>query len=277
MSVSQLSSTTLGTAAGASTVATGSITASQTQFVLGSTTGMTAQTNTGTGTILVVGKEAMKVLSIPVAGTVVVQRGIEGTIARPAAAAVRVWFGTPNQFQAVRDLLLATVQDPSSALPQYPTPGNKVTDGFGNEFVLCDFTGPVHSGTVVCISNDGAWTADAVAIGNRCVGVSGEQTSTSDQMGLVQIYGTCSGQEAGGTSAATSAYLPVLAGSVSSPATAMAALINTTSGANLWIYSMFITGIATTNVTSAASHTGVAVPLFLNYPYSFSVATDIIP
>jgi len=173
--------------------------------------------------------------------------------------------------------LLSCVSDPASTVPTYPTPGNKVTDGFGNEFILTDFTGPVHSGTVVCISNDGAWTSDAVAIGNRNLGVCAEQTSTSDQMGLVQIYGTCSGQEAGGTSAATSAYLPILAGSVSSPATAMAALVNTTSGANLWIYGMFITGIATTNVTSAASHTGVAVPLFLNYPYSFSVATDIIP
>lgn len=259
-----------------STTLTNAITASQTTIVVGSTTGITAGTGSAAGTIIVCGKEAWKVTGVPVAGTVTVIRGWDGTKTRPANAAVKLWFGSPNQFSMLREGIVAATGDPGTATPDYPTPGNKVSDGFGNEFILCDFTGPVHTGVVVLISNDGLFTASATtSAGNALVGVCAEQTSTSDQMGLVQVYGTCSAQEAGGTSAATSAYYPILAGSVSSPATGMAVLVNTTSTPQKMIYGMFITGDATTAVTSAVSHTGVAVPVFLNYPYVYAVATDI--
>lgn len=258
-----------------STTLTNAITASQTTIVVGSTTGITAGTGAAAGTIIVCGKEAWKVTGVPVSGTVTVIRGWDGTKTRPCAAAVKLWFGAPNQFTMLREGILASTGDAGATLADYPTPGNKVWDGFGNEFILCDFTGTVHSGVVVLISNDGLFTASAAtSAGNGAIGVCAEQTSTSDQMGLVQIYGICSAQDAANTSGITSAYVPILAASVSSPATGMTAVINTTSTPQKLIYGMFITGDATTPAT-ATSHTGTGLPVFLSYPYAYAAATDI--
>ena len=101
-----------------------------------------------------------------------------------------------------------------------------------------------------------------------------EQTSTSDQWGWVQVYGYATAQDSAGTSGITSAYVPIAAASVASPDAGMTALVNTTSTKQAYIYNMFITADAVTTVTSAASSTGVGLPVFLNYPYVFAVSTD---
>lgn len=270
MSITALSSTTLSAA----------IDARQNRFAVASTTGISGAGSLVTPqSVLVVESEKMLVQSVPQSGVVEVIRAVDGTKAKPHANAATVWYGAKTQFKDNNPDgfigLIGTGGTPDGALPDYAMPlGTRRVEN-GKEYILCDFTGTVHTGICVGISGDGLFTADAAAASfNGAVGVVAEQTSTSDQWGWVQIYGSASVQEAGGTSAITSAYVPIVCGSVSSPATGMTALVNTTSTPQKYIYNMYITGIATTNVTSAASHTGVGVPVFLNYPYTFAVVTD---
>lgn len=271
MSITALSSTTLNT--------TGGIDARQTRFTLTSTSGISgAGSVTTPQSVLVIDGEKMLVQSVPLSTVVEVIRGVDSK-AKPHNNAATVWYGAKTQFSAATEDgfvgLAGSGGTPDGALPSYGMPLGLRRVENGKEYILCDFTGTVHTGVVVGISGDGLFTADAAAASfNGSVGVVAEQTSTSDQWGWVQIYGSCNGQEAGGTSAITSAYVPIVCGSVSSPATGMTALVNTTSTPQKYIYNMYITAIATTNVTSAASHTGVGVPLFLAYPYTFAVVTD---
>ena len=149
----------------------------------------------------------------------------------------------------------------------------------GKEYIFCDFLNTVHSGVVVAISGDGLFTATTSITGqNGAVGVVAEQTTSSDTWGWVQIYGYCLAQEASNTSGITSAYIPIVASSVSTPATLLSALVNTTSTPQKTIYGMTITADASTATTggvAGGSHTGSALPVFLNYPYTYAVATDI--
>lgn len=266
-------------AALSNTTNTNALDGSARRFAVGSTTGINGVGSlTAPQSVIVVDDEAMLVQNIPVSGTVEVMRGALGTKARPHAAAALVYFGAASRFAFGEDGSVGLTGDagnPAGILPNYRLPLGARKVYAGKEYILCDFTETVHSGVVVGISNDGLFTAGVLTSSNQgAVGVVAEQTSSSDMWGWVQIYGTASAQEAGGTSAAASNYIPIVAGSVSTPAAGMAALINTTSTPQRVIYNMFITGAATTNVTSAASHTGVAVPVFLNYPYVFAAATD---
>lgn len=272
MSIPALTTTTL----------TSAIDAFQRRFAIGSTTGINGVGSlTSPQSMIVIGGEPMLVQNVPVSGTVEVMRG-QGGQARPHVAGSRVYAGAASRFSttaAGRVGLHGRVglAGESSYLPPYRLPlGVRVTDDDGAEFVLCDFTATVHAGVTVGISNDGNFTAAPLTTAHQgAVGVVGEPTSSSDTWGWVQIYGYCSAQEAGGTSAATSAYIPIVASSVSSPDAGMAALIGTTSTPQRLIYGMFIVGAATTNVTSASSHTGVAVPVFLSYPYVMLAVTDV--
>lgn len=269
MSIAALSSTTLSAA----------IDSRQTRFVVASTTSINGTGSlTSPQSILAIDGEAMLVQNVPLAGTVEVIRGVNGTAAKPHANAAVAYFGAKTLFGSVEDGcvgLLGTGGTPDGILPTYRLPLGSRKFLNGKEYVFCDFNVTVHSGVCVAISNDGLFKADpAAASFNGAVGVVAEQTSTSDQWGWVQVYGTASVMDASATSGITSAYVPIVAGSVSTPATGMTALVNTTSTPQKYIYNMFITGDATTAVTSAASHTGVGLPVFLNYPYTFAVATD---
>lgn len=268
MPVNQLSSTTL----------TNAIDDRQTRFVLGSTSGVSGVGSLTTPqSVLVIDDEKCLVQTVPLSGVVEVIRAVDGSRVKGHAAASIVYFGTKDKFTAQTEegyvgILGAQGQTPVNNLPTYGVPGctRKVA---GKVFVMCDFLATVHSGVTVGINPD--FTASVLVSGFQgAVGVVADSSSTSDQWGWVQVYGTCNAQDASATSGITSAYVPIVAGSVSSPNAGLTALVNTTSTPQKYIYNMFITADATTTVTSAVSHTGVGLPVFLNYPYTFAVATD---
>ena len=270
MSINALSSTTLSAA----------IDSRQTRFAVASTTGISGVGSLTTAqSVIVVGAEAMLVQNVPVSGIVEVMRGANGTKAKAHVSGATVYFGAASKFGFAEDGEVGLAGDagyPAGILPNYRLPlGSRTTYG-GKEYILCDFTGTVHSGVTVSISNDGAFSAAALTTSHQgSVGVVAEATSTSDQWGWVQVYGAASAQIASGDSAATSAMVAVAATSVSSPNAGMDAIARTSSDVPQ-IFGMFVTGDATTAVTSASSHTGVAVPVFLNYPYVLGYSTNVI-
>lgn len=269
MSIAALSSTAL----------SAGIDAKQTRFAVTSTSGINGLGSlTSPQSIIVVDGEAMAVLNVPVSGVVEVARGYESR-AKAHASGASVFFAARSRFSFQTDGfvgLVGTGGTPDGSLPDYRLPlGSRRVEN-GKEYILVDFTETVHTGVVVNISNDGLFTAAVLTTAHQgAVGVVAEQTCSSDSWGWVQIYGTASAQDASVTSAATSAYMPIPASSVSSPAAGLSVVaMSAASTAAKFIYNMFITGAATTAVTSAASHTGVAVPVFLNYPYVMAVTND---
>jgi hypothetical protein len=267
MAIAALSSTTLSAALDNKAI----------RFGLASTSGISGAGSSQS--VLVIDQEAVLVNSVPLSGVVEVIRGAMGTKARPHASGATVYIATKAQIGFLEGPegnvgLTGDAGSPAGSLPNYMLPLGSERTFAGKTFVLVDFQEQVHSGVVVGI--DASYLASVLSSNHQgAVGVVAEGSTASDTWGWVQITGTCSAQEAGGTSAITSAYVPIVASSVSSPAAGMTAVINTTSTPQRTIYNMFITGAATTNVTSAASHTGVAVPVYLNRPYVFSAATDI--
>lgn len=282
MSVFGPLSTNLGTVATASAAATGAIDARQTRFALVSTSGIYGVGSLTVGqqqSAIVIDNEKMLVQNVPLSGYVEVIRGVDGTKAKPHAGGATVWYAQKSAFGGLSAdgfvVLLGTGGNPDGILPDYVIPLGTVRFENGKAYIMCDFTSTVHSGVCVGISNDGNFTAAPLTTSMQgAVGIVAEITSSSDAWGWVQVYGACLGQDASATSGITSAYIPIVAGSVSTPAAGMTALVNTTSTPQRWIYNMFITGDATTVVTSGASNTGVNLPLFLNFPYVFSAATD---
>ena len=171
-----------------------------------------------------------------------------------------------------------------------PPPGMKGVDGSGNVYILCDAVGTVYGSQPVQIFDD--WTCQAVGTSGRGrVGVACTN-ATSDQYVWVQIYGRCLVQlGCSGSSPSDAANGPTtlsnslntvftLATSLSSPAG-----IGYVSGAAAANTSTLVYVIAGMNVasdttvgdvsavTSATSHTGNQIGVFLNYPTI--VPTDI--
>lgn len=261
MAVAQLSSTTLSAA----------IAIGDKNFTVASTTGISAGT-----TFLVVRNEVMKVQEVPVSGQVAVLRGYSGTFARAHPSGAVVYFGTADQFKAIQQLAAQNgLTGDSGNLPDYMVPGQRAFDGAGNEFIMVDLSVPCFSGTTVQISMDGLFSAAPVVGGGQGpVGLTIEE-GTSAQYTWAQIYGFNSyAQDSTVTSAATSASLALAATSVSTPNVGLAVGAASSVG-QFYIYGMFITGVATSTTTSASSATGVAVPVWLNYPYTSSVRGDI--
>ena len=235
--------------------------------------GLTSITGVVKGQILVVRSEYMKVLATPTAATAVsVVRGVGGSrsVAQPILAIV--YFATPDTWLALLNNAIGLTGD-SGTLPPYCTPGTTAVDGAGNVYVMVDLTTPCYSGTTVIIVPDGTFTASPAVGGIQgSVGVTVEE-GTSAQFVWAQIYGyNAYVQDSTGTSAATSAYNVCAATSVSTPNVG-AAFIARSSVDQYVIAGMFAVAIATTTVTSATSATGVAVPCWLNYPYSLGVQT----
>lgn len=223
--------------------------------------------NISVGDYLVCRAEAMKVQDIPVSGRVRVARAVGGTVSREHKNGQRFFIGSPEKFQAIRESLTSLVGD-SGTYPEFLLPGQRAKDGDGNEYVLLAPAITMYPGTTAVISRDGLYNC-TIATG----GVQGSvavlvEGSTTDQYVWGQIYGYNSYcQEATGTSGITSAYFPVAQTSVTTPVVGMAA-VGTLSETGLYtIRGMFITGVATSTVTSATSSTGIAVPVWLNYPY----------
>lgn len=256
--IAAISSTTLSAAIGAG----------DNTFTVASITGISK------GNIIVVRNEAMKVQVAPANGRVQVLRGWNGTVARAQPSGAIAYFGTPDAFKAIQTSLTALVGD-SSSFPDYLLPGQRATDGAGNEYILVDLTVQCFSGTTVQISMDGTFTGTPVVGGGQGpVGLTVEEGSSA-QFAWAQIYGFNSyAQDSTVTSAATSASVALAATSVSTPNVGLAVGAVSSVG-QFYIYGMFITGVATSTTTSASSATGVAVPVFLNYPYTNSFRGDI--
>ena len=168
---------------------------------------------------------------------------------------------------------------PTSEVGTTPFPiqlGSRMRDSSGNEFIYVDFTATVYGGVTVSISNDGNFTAAALTEAHRgSVGVT-MGTGTSDNSGWVQIYGYHSGaQLASGSSNVTSAMVAVVASSVSTPAAGMDCLAGTTVDVHR-IFDMWPTAVASTATTSATSHTGADVAVWLNYPSTWGFVSAMI-
>lgn len=251
MAVAQLNTSTLSAALDAST----------NDFLVGSTTNILADY------IMVVRGEAMKVMAVPAAGRVQVSRGVAGTEARSHPNAQRFFIGTADQFKFVRDSVPPGLTGSSGVFPDYLLPGQRAKDNAGNEYILLDLTMTAYSGTAVLISTDGLYTATVLVGGNQgSVAILAEE-GTSNQYAWGQIYGNVSGQ-IDATSAADSTYVATAATSISTPSVGLSVVAVTSGAADSYlIQGAFVTGIATTATTSATSHTGTAVPLWLNYPF----------
>lgn len=256
MAVDILSNTTLSAALAKDTY----------NFAVASTTGITA------GQLLVVNGEAMKVNAVddPSSGYLKVVRGVAGTAPQAHKSGARAFFGDPDDFKAVKSgaSLLGLTGVAGADLPEYLLPGNRAWDSQGNEYVMVELTETSYTGATVVISRDGNYTAGVLASGTHgSVGVLAEP-GTSDQYVWAQRYGyVAAALEAGGTSAATSAYFPVAATSVSTPAAGLAVLDTSSAVLGFTINGMFIVGAASSATTSSTSSTGVTVPLWLNYPW----------
>ena len=154
--------------------------------------------------------------------------------------------------------------------------GSRMHDSSGNEYIYVDFTATVYGGVTVSISNDGNFQAAALTSAHRgSVGVT-MGTGTSDNSGWVQIYGFHAGaQLASGSSDVTSAMVAVVASSVSTPAAGMDCLAATTVDVHR-IFDMWPTAVASTATTSATSHTGASVSVWLNYPSTWGFVSAMI-
>jgi len=264
MAVAQLNTSTLSEA----------LTAETNDFTVGSTANITV------GQLLVIagtgGQEAVKVQEIPVSGRVKVMRGVNESKARKHASGARFFIGDHDDFQRIKDSAFALVGD-SGDFPEYLLPGQRAKDGAGNEYVLLNLTATVYGGSTVLISNDGLFTAAPLVGGNQGAVALLVEPGTSDQLAWGQIYGyNAYAQDSTVTSAATSAYHPLAATSVSTPDVGLAVTAFSSTALQAYlIEGMFIVGAATTATTSATSATGVAVPVFLNYPFVRGIRTDI--
>lgn len=224
--------------------------------------------------ILVCNSVAYKVLSVISATQLQVRQGVAGTTPKPQLNGARVFYGTGDLWQTVYDNALGVTGNPAN-LPQYLMPGARATDGRGNEYVMVDLTTTCYSGTTVLISNDGNYTATQLAGGQQgSVGLTLEE-GTSNQWTWAQIYGyNAYAQETIADSAGTSALLALAATTPSTPSVGLAASAVSSVG-RYYINGMFIVGAATTATTSASSATGVAYPVWLNYPYVVPAVQDL--
>ncbi len=246
-------------------------------FAVGSTTNITA------GDLLVLRNEVLKVQEIPVTGRVKVIRGQNGTEARDHASGQRFFIiANPENTKLTTKGHLAVV-GASGTYPDFLFPGQKAVDGAGNEYILCEFSAVAYSGTTVRISNDGDYFAAVLSSTEQgAVGILVEGV-TSDQYAWVQIYGYNSFvQDSGVDSAASSAALACAASSNSTPDVGLVVLAASSFTSAVFhvsqflIEGMFVVGSATTATTSAASATGVAVPVFLSYPYIKTVTVPTL-
>lgn len=276
MSIPALSSTTLSTA----------ITASQTRIQVASSTGINGLGSlTSPQSIIVIGGEAMLVLNVPISGILEVHRGANGTEPMAYPNGATVYFGAKTKFFFAQDGAVGLAGDAGSqtatgaqSLPRYRLPlGSRKRDFLGNEYVFCDFTGTVYSGMPVAINAD--YTAAAPAVtGRGAIGVAAEP-ATSDQWGWVQIYGRCMAQVSyngaspsdaanGPTTLQTSLQTKFILQTTQSTPIAFGYTSADVDGwhiTGMWVAQDASPG-AVSAVTSATSHVGAQIAVFLNYP-----------
>lgn len=244
--------------------------------------------NISAGDKLVVDDEMMHVIAVPVSGQVEVQRGVNGTIAKAHVNASVVHQGTSEEFGPQADSWPKNLTRPGSpphGLPLYPVAlGTRRRDAMGNEYVFCSFGAALYSRQPVVISD--AYDATALATtGRGRVGVVAEE-GNSDQCGWVQVYGRTfiqlgmagvspSDVANGPTTLSTSLQTRFMLGtSLTSPnGIGWVSDQGSTSDA---VVRYYVNGISVATdaapgevsaVTSAASHVGNQIAVFLNYPW----------
>lgn len=176
---------------------------------------------------------------------------------------------------------------PTSEVATTPYPiqrGTRMRDSAGNEYVYCDFTSSVYAELPVAIASD--FTAGALGTSGRGpVGVACG-AGTSDEAGWVQVYGRAFIQLGmGGVSPSDAANGPttlsnslatvfVLATTQSTPigvGWVSGAAAAATSALQYVIDGVTVASDASPGdvsaTTSATSHTGGRIAVFLNYPY----------
>ena len=270
MSVTFLNSTTLSAA----------ITDQTTQFLVGSTTNITANTS-----YLVLNEEVMFVTALPVAGTVSVQRGLNGTLARAHAAGEVAYIAVASDISIVQqgNVKVPLRTNDSGTLPRYPFAlGTRARDARGNEYVLVDPTESLYSRQPVLIRT-GTWTCEQIgATAKGMIGVLAEGDLTSDTWGWAQIYGRTLMQiSMGGVSPSDAANGPTtLMTSVHTkfrtPTTLTSPIglgwASDVSDSGYYVQGMYVASDASLGdvsaVTSAASHSGSQVAVWLNYPHA---------
>lgn len=214
------------------------------------------------------GIEAVRVQAIPVSGRVQVIRGVGGTRARAHPSGTRFFIGTPDQFQGLKDGVIAGVSGNPAQFGDYLLPGLRYADGAGNIYILVELTATTYGGSLCGISNDGLYTASPVKGGTHqgAVGLCVDP-GTSDQYVWLQIFGYNGyAQSKSATTGRTSDDICTATTTVSTPDVGLEPVSYTTTGVYL-VYGMFIVGAGSSAVTSATSSTGYAVPVFLNFPY----------
>lgn len=245
------------------------------------TVGSTASISVGNYLVIVgtAGLEAVSVQAIPVSGRVQVKRGIGGTAALRHRSGTRFFIGTPNDFQGLRNGVVAGFAGNGNDLPLYPLPGLKAFDGAGNEYVLVELTQTVVPFATVIISRDGNYTAAVMtSVSQGTVGVMAEGSS-SDQYAWAQIWGRVDhGKMVGGSSLVTSLGEFWGASSVSTPAVGLlgrsSSQRSSAYGTDPVIFGMWPTSAASTASTSASSETGLFAGAWLQYPYINRVVTS---
>lgn len=240
-------------------------------FTVGSTSNITV------GQLLVIqgtaGLEAVRVQEIPVSGRVRVKRAIAGTKARAHKSGTRFFIGDADDFQGVRDGVIAGIAGDPGDFENYLIPGSRYTDAAGNIYVLVELTQTVVPGATCRISNDGNFTAAVLDAdsGSGSVGIVVENSS-SDQYAWVQVYGHYAHAKlTGGSSLVTSLGEFQASSDVSTPSVGLlgrsSSQRSSDYGVAALIYGMFPTSAASTASTSASSETGLFAGAWLNFPY----------
>jgi len=236
-----------------------------------------ATTNITVGDLLAIRNEVVKVQEIPVSGRVRVMRGYDGTEARAHVSGQRLFIlANPHDAKRNAQQQLAIV-GASGVYPDYLFPGQRATDGAGNEYVMVELSQTSYAGTTVLISRDGLFTAIPMFLGlTGSVAVTVEPGS-SDEYVWAQISGLHKhAQLVGGSSLATSTGVLQPASSVSTPAVGLFAATTSLASSvqNGHIYGMFIVSACSSATTSATSATGYFAEVWLNYPFVQRICTS---
>jgi hypothetical protein len=241
--------------------------AEQNTFALTTTTGVAV------GSILVTGVELMHVRDIPVAGRVVVRRGVEGTPVGPHNSGETVFFGLPSDFAQIKDNALKLF-GARFKLPDICIPGARGTDVRGYEYILVDSTATIVPGATVLISKDGNFTCSILtSSGAGNVGILMEN-ATSNQWAWAMIRGRYTGAKLSlGSSLMTSTGVLTATTLVSTPSVGLSGgstsqIATTVIGINgPIIHRMWPASAATTATTAATSSTGLSCDVWMEYPY----------
>ena len=159
-----------------------------------------------------------------------------------------------------------------------PPLGTRASDGSGNVYVICDAVNTMFSAMPVVINDDYTCQVLTTSQYKGRIGIN-QANATSDNLVWVMVYGRTLMQVGGNNTSpsdnltsvdASTAIKFVCPTSLSSPAALStvtdASSINTAQVVGLWIASDTTLGDVSA-VTSATSHTGSQVGVFLNYPY----------